>query len=46
VNFEQDARRSEVKKNTGRGEYASRGVAVVPAINGEQGQVVAMRWKG
>jgi hypothetical protein len=37
VNFEQDARRSEVEKNTGRDEYVSRGVAVVPAINGEKG---------
>jgi hypothetical protein len=37
MNFEQDARRSEVEKNIGRGEYVSRGMAVVPAINGEQG---------
>jgi hypothetical protein len=30
-------RRPEIGKNPGRGEYVSRGVAVVPAINGEQG---------
>jgi hypothetical protein len=35
ANFGEDARRPERKKNTGRGEYVSRGVAVVPAIDGE-----------
>jgi hypothetical protein len=45
ANFGRATRRPEVRKNPGRGEYVSRGVAVVPAIDGELEEVVAVRWK-
>jgi len=35
ANFGRATRRPEVRKNPGRGEYVSRGVAVVLAIDGE-----------
>jgi hypothetical protein len=34
-----------MRKNPGRGEYVSSGVAVAPAINGEPLRLTAMRWK-
>jgi hypothetical protein len=37
VNYEQDARRSEVEKNTGARGLVSHAVAIAPAINGERG---------
>ena len=38
MNFEQDARRPEVEESTGAHEFVANGVAIAPAINGEQGK--------